>query len=65
MKLLLFSNRRGNTYNLKLQVFLLQERIREMQQENSSKCSEVTSLKRELEELQQSAVSHLQKLYMN
>uniref|UniRef100_A0A0R3QJW7 HOOK_N domain-containing protein n=1 Tax=Brugia timori TaxID=42155 RepID=A0A0R3QJW7_9BILA len=45
--------------NIKEQVFLLQERIREMQQANSLKCSEVTSLKRELEELQQSAVSYL------
>ncbi|MCP9264823.1 Girdin isoform 2 [Dirofilaria immitis] len=35
-----------------LKVFLLQERIREMQQENSLKCGEVASLKRELEELQ-------------
>ncbi|EFO28431.2 hypothetical protein LOAG_00027 [Loa loa] len=43
--------------NIKEQVFLLQERIREMQQENSLKCSEVKSLKRELEELQQSATS--------
>ncbi|KAM3717271.1 Girdin [Dirofilaria immitis] len=38
--------------NIKEQVFLLQERIREMQQENSLKCGEVASLKRELEELQ-------------
>ncbi|VDN91473.1 unnamed protein product [Brugia pahangi] len=45
--------------NIKEQVFLLQERIREMQQANSLKCSEVTSLKRELEELQQTAVSYL------
>ncbi|EJW86235.1 hypothetical protein WUBG_02854, partial [Wuchereria bancrofti] len=43
--------------NIKEQVFLLQERIREMQQANSLKCSEVTSLKRELEELQQSAAN--------
>ncbi|KAK6108131.1 HOOK family protein [Brugia pahangi] len=43
--------------NIKEQVFLLQERIREMQQANSLKCSEVTSLKRELEELQQTAAN--------
>uniref|UniRef100_A0A0N5AM56 HOOK_N domain-containing protein n=1 Tax=Syphacia muris TaxID=451379 RepID=A0A0N5AM56_9BILA len=44
--------------NVKEQVFLLQERIRELQLEKSSKCAEVASLKRELDELQRSVTNN-------